>query len=106
MLKASGKDTRGNGTASATVTVTLREDGDGTTGTVDTDLSITGKPAQFGRGLITEVGGKILEQFATCLSDKLAAPVPVAVAAPEPSPSASRRVRSASRRPRRLSRSI
>ncbi|MCT2582680.1 SRPBCC family protein [Actinophytocola gossypii] len=72
VIKASGKDTRGNGTASATVTVTLRPDGGGTAGTVDTDLSITGKPAQFGRGLIAEVGGKILDSFATCLATKLA----------------------------------
>ena len=39
---------------------------------METDLSITGKPAQFGRGLISEVGGKILDTFATCLASKLA----------------------------------
>jgi uncharacterized protein len=72
VIKASGKDTRGNGTASATVTVTLREEGGATAGSVDTDLSITGKPAQFGRGLIAEVGGKILDSFASCLATKLA----------------------------------
>lgn len=80
VIKASGKDARGNGTAAATVTVTLRAEGDSTVGSVDTDLSITGKPAQFGRGLITEVGGKILDQFATCLAAKLAPATP-----PEPS---------------------
>ena len=72
VIKASGKDTRGNGTAAATVTVTLRADGEVTAGSVDTDLSITGKPAQFGRGLISEVGGKILDSFASCLAAKLA----------------------------------
>ncbi|OLF09361.1 carbon monoxide dehydrogenase [Actinophytocola xinjiangensis] len=72
VIKAAGKDVRGNGTASATVTLTLRAEGDSTAGTVDTDLSITGKPAQFGRGLISEVGGKILDSFATCLAAKLA----------------------------------
>ncbi|OLF17705.1 SRPBCC family protein [Actinophytocola xanthii] len=72
VIKAAGKDTRGNGTASATVTVTLREDDAGTTGSVHTDLSITGKPAQFGRGLISEVGGKILSSFATSLAAELA----------------------------------
>ncbi len=72
VMKASGKDARGNGTASATVTVTLTADGAATTGSVATDLSITGKPAQFGRGLISEVGGKILDTFATCLATKLA----------------------------------
>jgi hypothetical protein len=55
---------------------------------VATDLSITGKPAQFGRGMIADVGGKIIEQFAACLSDKLAAPAagaePESESAPEP----------------------
>jgi uncharacterized protein len=82
VIKASGKDSRGNGTASATVTVTLTGEGTTTTGKVDTDLSITGKPAQFGRGLISEVGGKILDTFATCLATKLAPEPP----APDPTP--------------------
>lgn len=72
VIKAAGKDTRGNGTASATVTVTLRDEGGKTAGAVDTDLSITGKPAQFGRGLISEVGGKILDSFAANLANELA----------------------------------
>ncbi|MFG1642007.1 SRPBCC family protein [Amycolatopsis sp. NPDC049252] len=87
-IKASGKDSRGAGTAAATVTLTLTEAEGGTHGTVATDLSITGKPAQFGRGLISEVGGKILDTFAGCLSGKLASPEageaskPAAAAAP------------------------
>ncbi|WIY02546.1 SRPBCC family protein [Amycolatopsis mongoliensis] len=87
MIKASGKDARGAGTAAATVTVTLTEAEGGTHGTVSTDLSITGKPAQFGRGLISEVGGKILDTFAGCLSGKLA-PSPEATPAPAPKPEA------------------
>lgn len=71
VIKASGKDARGNGTAAATVTVTLAEEGSGTKGTVVTDLTVTGKPAQFGRGMIVEVGGKILDSFAACLATKL-----------------------------------
>lgn len=71
VLKASGKDVRGNGTAAATVTVTLAEADGGTRCAVVTDLSITGRPAQFGRGLIAEVGGKIIDQFATCLASRL-----------------------------------
>ncbi|EOD68903.1 SRPBCC family protein [Amycolatopsis vancoresmycina] len=71
-IKASGKDSRGAGTAAATVTLTLTETDGGTHGAVATDLAITGKPAQFGRGLISEVGGKILDTFAGCLSGKLA----------------------------------
>jgi carbon monoxide dehydrogenase subunit G len=71
VIKASGKDTRGAGTASADVAVTLTE-GDGeTTGTVATDLTITGRPAQFGRGMISEVGGRLLGDFATCLGRRL-----------------------------------
>ncbi|MBC6446549.1 SRPBCC family protein [Actinokineospora xionganensis] len=70
-IKASGKDSRGNGTATATVTVTLVENGVKTDGEVRTDLAITGKPAQFGRGLISEVGAKILTTFADCLAKKL-----------------------------------
>lgn len=82
VIKASGKDSRGNGTAAATVTVTLRPDGESTTGEVHTDLSVTGKPAQFGRGMISEVGGKILDSFATSLASELA-PQPEE---PEPPP--------------------
>jgi carbon monoxide dehydrogenase subunit G len=78
VIKASGKDARGSGTAAATVTLTLVEDGGSTQGKVATDLSITGKPAQFGRGLISEVGGKILDSFAACLAEKLGAPEPAA----------------------------
>jgi uncharacterized protein len=80
VLKADAKDTRGNGTVKATVTLTLTGEADRTTGTVATDLSITGKPAQFGRGMIADVGGKIIEQFSACLSEKLAGP---AATAPE-----------------------
>jgi carbon monoxide dehydrogenase subunit G len=84
VIKASGKDAQGNGTASAAVTLTLSEDGGETVGKVDTDLSITGKPAQFGRGLIGEVGGKILDSFAGCLSRKLAPPADEPPAPREP----------------------
>lgn len=72
VIKASGKDSRGNGTASATVTVQLTDEGGSTSATASTDMAITGKPAQFGRGMIGEVGGKILDTFANCLSGKLA----------------------------------
>ncbi|MDV6011286.1 SRPBCC family protein [Haloechinothrix sp. LS1_15] len=74
VIKASGKDTRGAGTASAEVAVTLTEgsDVDGETrGTVATDLTVTGRPAQFGRGMISEVGGRLLGDFADCLGQRL-----------------------------------
>lgn len=70
-IKASGKDSRGAGTASATVTVTLTAEGGSTKGAVATDMNVTGKPAQFGRGMISEVGGKILDSFAENLSAEL-----------------------------------
>lgn len=81
VIKASGKDSRGNGTASATVEVTLRADDGGTAAAVVTELSVTGRPAQFGRGLISEVGGKILDQFAECLASRFT-PVDEPVAKP------------------------
>jgi hypothetical protein len=64
VLQAEGRDTRGQGTASATVTATLVAEGDGTTVNIDTDLNITGKVAQFGRGVMADVSSKLLGQFA------------------------------------------
>ncbi|MEU4519769.1 SRPBCC domain-containing protein [Amycolatopsis sp. NPDC024027] len=87
-IKASGKDSRGAGTAAATVTLTLTETDGGTHGTVATDLAITGKPAQFGRGLISEVGGKILDTFAGCLSRKLGPAEEAAAEKPAAAPAA------------------
>jgi carbon monoxide dehydrogenase subunit G len=74
VIEASGKDKRGNGTAAATITAHLEPEGSGTRVVVDTDLKITGRPAQFGRGVIQEVGNKLLDQFATCLSEQLGQP--------------------------------
>jgi carbon monoxide dehydrogenase subunit G len=85
VLKASAKDTRGNGTVTATVTLTLTPEDDRTSGVVATELSITGKPAQFGRGMIADVGGKIIEQFSACLSEKLAT-APAAAESEPPAP--------------------
>ena len=64
VLKAEGRDTRGQGNASATVTATLTDDGTGTLVHIDTDLNITGKVAQFGRGVMADVSSKLLGQFA------------------------------------------
>ena len=71
-LEASGKETRGTGTASATVRSTLEDLGGKTRVTVHTTMNITGRPAQFGRGVMVEVGGKIIEKFATNLAAQLA----------------------------------
>ena len=65
VLQAEGRDTRGQGNASATVVATLVADGDAaTTVNIDTDLNITGKVAQFGRGVMADVSSKLLGQFA------------------------------------------
>lgn len=85
-IKARGKEARGSGTANATITAKLKAVPDGTEAHVVTDLAITGRPAQFGRGVMEEVGQKLINQFAVCLASKLgeeeeAAPAD-AVAAP------------------------
>jgi carbon monoxide dehydrogenase subunit G len=86
VLRAEGRDTRGQGNANATVTATLVSDADGTTVRVDTDLTVTGKVAQFGRGVLADVSTKLLNQFVSCLEKDLAAAVPAAPAeVPEPS---------------------
>jgi uncharacterized protein len=72
-IEARGKETRGAGTASADVVATLHDDGDGTKVVVDTDLHITGKPAQFGRGVMADVGTKIIDSFAERLRAMLEA---------------------------------
>jgi carbon monoxide dehydrogenase subunit G len=73
VIEASGRDSRGNGTASATVTGSLEADGpDKTAVTMVTDMTITGRPAQFGRGVISDVADKIIGQFAGCVAQKLA----------------------------------
>ncbi|WP_018332332.1 SRPBCC family protein [Actinomycetospora chiangmaiensis] len=83
VVDAQGRDSRGNGTASAKATLTMSEDGPGSTKvTVLTEMQVTGKPAQFGRGVMSDVGDKILGQFASCLADEFAdAPAPEAAPA-------------------------
>ena len=84
VVDAKGRDKRGNGTAGATVTVTMVDAGAGSTQVdVVTDLAITGKPAQFGRGVMQDVSDKLLGQFVSCLEQRLAAeaaPPPAAAA--------------------------
>ena len=71
VLKGEGRDTRGQGNASATVTVLLAADGAGTQVSVDTDLNVTGKVAQFGRGVMADVSSKLLGQFVACLESNV-----------------------------------
>jgi uncharacterized protein len=73
VIEANGRDSRGNGTANATVTASLAAEGaDRTAVSMVTDMTITGKPAQFGRGVISDVADKIIGQFAACVARKLA----------------------------------
>lgn len=79
VLKAEGRDTKGQGNASAMITATMVANGTGTDVKVSTDLTITGKVAQFGRGVLADVSAKILGQFVDCLEHNvLAAPEEVA----------------------------
>jgi uncharacterized protein len=72
VLKANGKDARGQGTASATITTTLEDEGNGSTRVhVETDMHLTGRAAQFGRGVQQEVAEKLLSQFAECLENEI-----------------------------------
>ncbi|MBC7597328.1 MAG: SRPBCC family protein [Kineosporiaceae bacterium] len=85
VIEAKGKDKRGNGTAGATVIAQLTPDGTGTAVEVTTDLSITGKPAQFGRGVIQDVSDKLLGIFVDCIAAKLG---PEGESGTEPTPAA------------------
>ncbi len=91
MLKASGRDTGGKGNASATITAQLTPvDASSTTCNLLTDLSITGKVAQFGRGALADVSEKLLAQFSDNLNELIktqgAAPAPAAAPAPSAEP--------------------
>jgi carbon monoxide dehydrogenase subunit G len=80
IINGSGKETRGTGTAKALITCRLVAKGGTTEVEVDTDLNVTGKPAQFGRGVLADVSGKLVDQFAACLSDEIRG----STATPEP----------------------
>jgi uncharacterized protein len=92
VLRAEGRETRGQGNASATITATLVPAGDGTQVTVLTDLTVTGRVAQFGRGVLADVSAKLLGQFVSCLETTVLgdgagaddASAPAGAAAPDP----------------------
>jgi uncharacterized protein len=76
VIDARGRDSRGQGNANAVIAAQLRADGSATLVTVDTDLSIAGRIAQFGSGMIKEVSAKLLGQFVDCLEQKLSSGAP------------------------------
>ncbi|MGQ0846998.1 MAG: SRPBCC family protein [Sporichthyaceae bacterium] len=71
VIKANGKEAKGAGTAAATITAVFKEAGEETQISVSTDLAITGRPAQFGRGVMVDVSNKILGKFVECLSQQI-----------------------------------
>lgn len=72
VINATGRDARGQGTASATIVTTMQGEGDQTKVQVETDMHLTGRAAQFGRGIAQDVASKMLGQFADCLEEELA----------------------------------
>ena len=105
VLEAQGRDTRGQGNASATITMSLAADGTGTAVTIDNDVTVTGKVAQFGRGVMADVSSKLLAQFVECLEanvlgavapaeDDEPTPPPAGEPAAPPSPAGSRTIES------------
>ena len=71
VLRAEGRETGGQGNANATITAEMTPDGEGTAVSVVTDLTVTGRVAQFGRGVMGDVSSKLLGQFVDCLENKL-----------------------------------
>lgn len=71
VIEAQGRDTRGQGNASATITMSLAADGAGTEVSIDNDVTVTGKVAQFGRGVMADVSSKLLAQFVDCLEENV-----------------------------------
>ena len=71
VLRAKGKDTGGKGNADATITAQLSPAGTGTHVVIATDLNISGRVAQFGRGALADVSSKLLGQFVDCLESNV-----------------------------------
>jgi hypothetical protein len=89
VIHAEGRDTRGQGNASARITAVLVGDANGTEVSVDTDLTVTGKVAQFGRGVMADVSQKLLGQFVDCLGTTILGSQPAPDAAPNTDPTPS-----------------
>ena len=110
VVKASGRDTRGQGNANAVITATMVPDEGGTRVSVVTDLTVSGKVAQFGRGALADVSSKLIGQFVDTLEADLAAggtgqaqkePAPAAPAGEAPDPATAPDVEPAAARPSR-----
>jgi uncharacterized protein len=86
VMRASGQDKRGQGSAKATIVNTMREEAGSTTVEVETDFTITGRLARFGRGgMIQDVSNRLLRDFSECLQKKIeASEAAPGAAAPNP----------------------
>ncbi|MEV4596606.1 SRPBCC family protein [Amycolatopsis sp. NPDC049253] len=82
VVAASGREVRGRGSASATVTLRLAPAPEGTRVDLATDLALTGRLAQFGRGVLGEVTGRLVDEFARALADEVSGSRARAEAAP------------------------
>ena len=75
VMRASGQDKRGQGSAKASIVSTMRAEGDVTHVDVETDFTITGRLARFGRGgMIQDISNRLLSDFASCLQERIEAP--------------------------------
>src|SRR3954452_18531647 len=75
VMSANGQDKRGHGSAKATIVSTMHEDGDATRVDVETDFTITGRLARFGRGgMIQDISNRLLKEVAECLQPRIRAP--------------------------------
>ena len=86
VVEASGRETRGSGSASATVEARMSEQESGTHVSVGTSRQISGKQAQFGRGVMADVAAKLTDQFAACLAQRVSEPAAADGHAPAQAP--------------------
>jgi uncharacterized protein len=70
VMRGSGRETKGQGSVDATITSTLSPDGDRTRATMVTSVNVTGRVAQFGRGILADVSNKLVGQFVECLESR------------------------------------
>lgn len=71
VLRATGNETRGQGSASASITSSMSEEDGVTNVLVQTDMEVTGKVAQFGRGIMQDVASELMDRFATCVEQEI-----------------------------------
>ena len=88
VLRAEGRETRGQGNANATITATLTPDAGGTAVAIATDLQVTGRVAQFGRGVLADVSAKLLDQFVADLEKTVLVDEPAPEQVVDPAPDA------------------